>query len=294
MICAFDQLESAWPVHGSVLIKNDTAYFCAGRSSYLDGGLFIYGLDPATGKVRHQRQFYGPYADDGFPAFVEEGDRSETEVILGTTADVMTSEGDTLYIRHQAFNMDLTDVTAGKHLLASAGLLESKRQHREYKLVQEQFNHRKMWTTGQEEYPSGDILASNGTDYYSVYGMPVNRGNSFNPRNGYALMAKTRSADSWANKWKVQIPITGKAMALAGDTVFVAGAPLVFDSKDLGATYAGRLGGILWAASAADGSQLAEYTLEVLPAWDGMATAYGRLFLVNQDGSIDCWGADSN
>jgi hypothetical protein len=274
------------------LIKNDTAYFCAGRSSYLDGGLFIYGLNPVSGKILHQRQFYGPYAENGFPAFVEKGNRSETEVVLGTTADVMTSEGDKLYIRHQAFNMDLTDTTAGNHLLASAGLLESKRQHREYTLVKEEFNHRKTWTTGKEAYPSGDILVSDGTDYYSVYGMPVNRGNTFNPRNGYALMAKTRSADRWTSKWTVKIPITGKAMTLAGDTVFVAGAPLVFALDDLGATYAGRKGGILWAASAADGSKLAQYTLDVLPAWDGMAAAYGKLFIVNQDGSIDCWGAE--
>ena len=294
LICVFDQLESAWPVHGSVLIKNDTAYFCAGRSSYLDGGLFIYGLDPVTGTVRYQRQFYGPYADDRFPAFVEEGDRSETEVILGTTADVMTCEGDTLYIRQHAFNLDLTDAIAGKHLLASSGMLEANRQHREYKLVQENFNHRKMWTTLKTEYPTGDIIVSDGVDYYSVFGMPVNRGNTFNPRNGYALIAKTRSADRWSGKWQTQIPITGKTMLLAGDTVFIAGAPLVFPEDDFAATYAGRLGGILWAASAKDGSKLAEYTLNVLPAWDGMAAAYGRLFFVNQDGSVECWGAESN
>ncbi len=53
----------------------------------------------------------------------------------------------------------------------------------------------------------------------------------------------------------------------------------------------GRLGGVLWAASAVDGSKLAEYKLDVLPAWDGMAAAYGRLFIVNRDGSIECWGA---
>ena len=299
MICAFDQIESAWPVHGSVLVKNPstgsgqaTAYFCAGRSSYLDGGLFIYGLDPATGEIRYQRQFYGPYADDGFPAFVKEGNRSETEVILGTTADVMTSEGDTLYIRQQAFNLDLTDAVARKHLLASAGMLESKRNHREYKLVQEDFNHRKMWTTVKTEYPTGDIIVSDGTDYYSVFGMPVNRGESFNARNGYALMAKTRSADNWSSKWQVKIPITGKAMVLAGDTVFVAGAPLVFDPVDPGATYAGRRGAILWAASAVNGSKLAEYKLDVLPAWDGMAAAHGCLFIVNQDGGIECWGTE--
>jgi len=294
LIGVFDQLESAWPVHGSVLVKNDTAYFCAGRSSFLDGGLFIYGLNPVTGEILHQRQYYGPYADDGFPAFVEKGNRSETEVILGTTADVMSSEGDTLYIRQRAFHLDLTDAEAGTHLLASAGMLESRRQHREYKLVQKDFNHRKKWTTSKTEYPTGDIIVSDGTDYYSVFGHPVNRGSSFDPRGGYALMAKTKSADSWTSKWAVQIPITGKAMVLAGGTVFVAGAPLVFHRDDYAAAYAGRLGGVLWAASADDGTKLAEYELDVLPAWDGMAAADGRLFVANQDGSIDCWGVDSD
>jgi hypothetical protein len=170
-------------------------------------------------------------------------------------------------------------------------MLESKRMHREYKLVRENFNHRKMWTTVKTEYPTGDIIVSDGTDFYSVFGVPVNRGTTFNPRNGYALMAKTRSGDNWSHKWDVQIPITGKAMALAGDTLFVAGAPLVFDVDDLGASYAGRRGAVLLATSTDDGSKLAEYKLDVLPAWDGMAVAYGRLFIVNQDGSIECWGA---
>jgi len=275
-----------------VLVKNDTAYFCAGRNSYLDGGLFVYGLDPATGSIRRQRQFYGPYGDDGFPAFVEKGNRSEKEVILGTTTDVMSSEGDKLYIRHQAFGLDLTDTEPGRHLLASAGMLESKRQHREYKLVKENFNHRKMWTTLKTEYPTGDIIVSDGKNYYSVFGHPVNRGTSWNPRGGYTLSAKTLSGDAWSGKWQVQIPITGKAMVLAGDTVFVVGAPLVFPIEDLSAAYAGRRGAVLMAMSAKDGAKQAEYKLDVLPAWDGLAAAYGKLFLVNQDGGIECWGAE--
>ena len=290
LICVYDQLESAWPVHGSVLVKNDTAYFCAGRSSYLDGGLFIYGANPITGEIRYERQFYGPYAENGFPEFAKEGNRSEQEVILGTTADVMSCEGDTLYIRQKAFNLDLSDAVAGTHLLATAGMLEPRRQHREYKLVKEDFNHRKVWTTLKTEYPTGDIIVSNGTDYYSVFGVPVNRGESFNARHGYALTAKIRSGRSWTDKWTIRIPMTGKAMALTGDIVFVAGAPLVFKNDDPAATYKGRYGAVLYAASAKDGAKLAEYTLDALPAWDGMGAAYGKLFIVNQDGSLDCWG----
>jgi outer membrane protein assembly factor BamB len=42
----FDQIESAWPVPGSVLVQNGVAYVCAGRSSFLDGGVYLCGLEP--------------------------------------------------------------------------------------------------------------------------------------------------------------------------------------------------------------------------------------------------------
>jgi len=289
LICAFDRLESAWPIHGSVLVKNGTVYFCAGRSSYLDGGIFLYGLDPASGVLRHQRRLYGPYGEDGLPEFVKEGSRSETEVILGNVADVMSAEADTIYLRQQAFKPDLTDGTPGRHLMASSGMLESHRNHREYKLIKEDFNHRKMWTTLKTPYPTGDIIVSDGAEYYSVFGHPVHRGNTWNPRGGYTLMAKTQTPNGWAGKWRTTIPMTGKAMVLAGETVFVVGAPLVFPADDLDGTYAGRRGAIMHAISTTDGATLAEYKLDRLPAWDGVAAAYGRLFIVNQDGSVTCW-----
>ncbi len=51
-IVAFDHLESPWRVHGSVLVLDGVVYCTAGRSSYLDGGIWVYGLDACTGKVR--------------------------------------------------------------------------------------------------------------------------------------------------------------------------------------------------------------------------------------------------
>ncbi|MEO7800333.1 MAG: PQQ-binding-like beta-propeller repeat protein, partial [Opitutaceae bacterium] len=42
---AFEQIESAWPVHGSVLVENDTVNLVAGRSVFLDGGLRFIRLD---------------------------------------------------------------------------------------------------------------------------------------------------------------------------------------------------------------------------------------------------------
>jgi hypothetical protein len=211
-------------------------------------------------------------------------------VILGNVADVISSEADTIYLRQQAFKPDLTDGTPNKHLLASSGMLQSRRNHREYKLIKDNFNHRKMFTSLKTGYPTGDIIVSDGTDYYSVFGHPVNRGESWNPRGGYTLLAKTHTADGWIGKWQAKMPMTGKAMVLAGDAVFVVGAPLVFPSDDLAGTYAGRRGAIMRAVSAATGDTLAEYKLDKLPVWDGVAAAYGRLFIVTQDGSVACWG----
>jgi len=62
-IVAFEQPESVWPVHGSVLVQDGVVYFAAGRSSFLDGGMIVYGLDAATGRVRHHHVLEGPWPD---------------------------------------------------------------------------------------------------------------------------------------------------------------------------------------------------------------------------------------
>ena len=51
----------------------DVVYFAAGRNSFLDGGIWVYGLDPDTGRVIHRRHMYGPYGENGFPIAAEAG-----------------------------------------------------------------------------------------------------------------------------------------------------------------------------------------------------------------------------
>jgi len=66
-IVADDQLESAWPVHGNILVRDDVAYCVAGRSSFLDGGLRLYALDVKSGKLLRERRIVGREAgkDEG-------------------------------------------------------------------------------------------------------------------------------------------------------------------------------------------------------------------------------------
>jgi hypothetical protein len=47
-IVSKDGVESVWPVHGSVLYHGGIAYAVAGRSAFVDGGLFFTAFDPLT------------------------------------------------------------------------------------------------------------------------------------------------------------------------------------------------------------------------------------------------------
>ena len=305
LIGAFGQLESAWPVGGSVLMRDGIAYVAAGRSSFLDGGVFLYGLNPQTGEVVHSRQVYGPFDEKtGFPAANNRGCK----------ADILVADGTRLYMRHKAFAPDLTDAgAAGAHLIPSAGFTDGDPQHRTYWTIGTGFSGKTAVRP-----PSGDILVTDGKDFYEVRGFPVHRHSYFDPRvKGYRLTAGTVSprtpqqtakgktaagkgkgraraaAGSATEKWTADIPLTGKAMVLAGDVVYVAGTPAYFPPDHPAAKYeaahAGKLGGVLWAASATDGKKLAECQLDAAPAWDGMAAANGCLFVSLKNGTVQCW-----
>ena len=92
-ICA----ESARPVCGSVLLKDDVAYFAAGRNSFLDGGIFLYGLDPQTGRVIHQRHMVGPYDAEGYPIITSQ--IASGSGLDGFKGDVFSTDGEFLYQR---------------------------------------------------------------------------------------------------------------------------------------------------------------------------------------------------
>ena len=87
----------------------------------------------------------------------------------------------------------------------------------------------------------------------------------------------------------MQVPVDGRAMVLAGDTLFVAGAPDVIREDDSLAAIEGRLGGRLWAVSKKDGAKLAEYEIDSPPVFDGMIAAGGRIYIVTRDGKVRCW-----
>jgi outer membrane protein assembly factor BamB len=326
MICAYEQLESAWPICGSILIRNGLAYFAAGRNSFIDGGIFLYALDPRSGDVAYQRRMYGPYGEHGFP--VENREVVRGMSIEGFRGDIFLAGEKLLFLRHQAFTPNLSPVelqdVKEPHLIPSHGFLEAIPQHRSFWTIDTMLHYDIPTGLGGIH---GDILVIDGSRFYEVRGYPPGRTVWFDPRtSGYTLYAGRYGASAKASAdgpatgtarraarqnqsrqararnrhvpivapsvklWSSSIPLTGKAIALADDVLFVAGTPVAFPEDDLAKAYEGRMGGILWAASASTGEKLAQYTLDAPPAWDSLAAANGLLFLSLADGRVICMG----
>ena len=108
-------------------------------------------------------------------------------------------------------------------------------------------------------------------------------------------------------KWSHNVPVIARAMVLADKTLFIAGPPDVVDEeevyktygqeqtqaklKEQDAAYQGAQGALLWAVSTTDGTKLAEWKLDSLPRWDGMAAAQGRLYIATTAGKVLCMAA---
>jgi outer membrane protein assembly factor BamB len=289
LIGAMGQLESAWPVHGSILVDNTPtgtiAYLAAGRSSYLDGGIHFYAMRPETGEVlQHRVEYSGDPETDKMPA----GDASN---VRGMLADILVGNGTTVWMRrHQVFGQSKD---RQQHVFATGGFRDDT------------WFNRTTWSVANANHAQLLVFDEN-----AAYGIEAfqstARARPFTAgAKGYRLFAKTlkgskpqrssgrkkRGTPTRTFLWSTHIPVRGNAMALAGDVLFVAGTPDIIDPADPLAAFEGRKGGVLCAISAGDGGKLSEYKLESPPVLDGVAAANGRLYVSQADGSVICFGA---
>jgi len=150
---ALNQVESIWPVHGSVLLLNGVAYCCAGRSTWIDRGMDLYGLDPRTGRVVYRSHFEsqhpGPLDGKGqardehktrvsqnttdYKTFLA-SDRSDAfSMAAGAIADVLVSDGKDVFLHHVRFNAQLEKQDKmSRHLFSTSNLLDGSENHRSH------------------------------------------------------------------------------------------------------------------------------------------------------------------
>jgi outer membrane protein assembly factor BamB len=163
----FEQLESVWPIHGSVLVENDTLYCIAGRSVFLDGGMWLVMLDPMTGELQGKRNF-----DQVNPETGENLQDTVDWLNMATgMSDILSSDGETIYLRSQPIDLqgrrkevnyeDRTSAEGGRsHLFSPTGFLDDSYWHRTYWIYGQGFfsGWSGYYLAGQRN-PSGRLLA---------------------------------------------------------------------------------------------------------------------------------------
>jgi outer membrane protein assembly factor BamB len=147
-LMSFEQIESVWPVHGSVLVQDGVLYCVAGRSMFLDGGLHFWRLDPKTGRALSHNVL-----DEKDEAGKNIQDYISWLNMPVAMPDILSSDGRLVYMRSQPFDLDGTrlsleamprgsDADRGAprplqrldraHLFSPTGFLDDSWWHRTY------------------------------------------------------------------------------------------------------------------------------------------------------------------
>ncbi len=333
---AFEQVESVWPVPGSVLVEEGVLYCVAGRSMFLDGGLRFLRLDPKTGRMLSEKVL-----DERDP---ETGENLQTHV-MGLNMpvalpDVLSSDGRYVYMRSQVFDLEgnrgqippnaansaeQASVQKGEtaHLFSPTGFLDDTWWHRSYWVYGRSFAQGAGgWPHAAKHAPSGRILVFDDSSVYG-YGRTPRYYQWRTPMEYHLFRAskdpeivrepigpkvegrRRRRLQHPRFAWSHSVPLQARAMVLAADTLFLAGPPDVVDEEEAFARFGepeiskklaqqdealrGKQGALVWAVSAGDGEKLAEYRLDTLPVFDGLAAAGGRLLLATTDGRVLCF-----
>jgi outer membrane protein assembly factor BamB len=269
LVNAFGQLESAWPTSGSVLVSGDRAFFAAGRFSELDGGIHVYAVEPATGKVLWRTQTTNCLSEILTGKVYE---KSYPPVVLN---DVLASSGGAVSMGTLGF-----DVETGKPmprtytLWARSGMLDDG-----------SWVGRMQWRGPRAH---ANLLVFDGKTTCGFALKPTTEWPVIPGQGQYVLFAKS----SWKETlWARRTVLRAVAMIRAGESLLLAGVPDAVDEKDYWAAVRGRKGAELHFVSLADGTKTAGMRLEVPPVFDGMAAAGGRLYLATTDGKVHCLGA---
>ncbi len=258
VISVHGRLESSWPVHGSLIVKNDELCFTAGSSSYLGGGIYFYRLNPVTGEMLASN-----VVTDIDP--VTEKQIDETERYFdssGVVTDILTSDGQSIFLKHlQLDDQGNKSDGAAPHLFSPTSLLEEDWYVRTYWTYAPGIKNAKGyagyngWPGTAKENPAGRILSITDDTVYGYGRISPKSGSVGHKSNRYHLFASPKAYEVEAAKplvvppglskaeakkfikkhkkpaiaktfeWSETAPFTVRAMVATADSLLIAGVP---------------------------------------------------------------------
>lgn len=294
-IVTYGQVESPWPVPGSVIVIDNVAYFAAGRQSLADGGILIFAVDPATGK-KDWVQRLDSIPQKGF---------YESSGLEFDNFDILQQEDDCIAMSRWLFKRTDGSMSVNKlksfakintgngEVWAPKGCWSYAPRHRprtrEYTPNRPLTAFRDntiigclqgMKTLFRRDFNAEDIAAFNPMWMTGWAAQEVEGKKLKAPEPERKNMPSPWRTNRLAEKSTWQIEPFGEnkenrtvnALALAGDSFYTA------DSN-----------GEIQARSTSDGQLIASCKVPE-PLWDGIAVANGRLIVSTTDGKVFCLG----
>jgi len=315
-----NQIESVWPVHGSVLILEDTVYAVAGRSSNLDGGLRLFALDPMTGAVKASSTL--------FTEQTVQGDYYE-----GVNNDILTTDGERIFLKHmridaeslavarqlswcftgpdgnlKAYNKDPVNLPAEETrstvLATASGFLDDELFGRAHmQLDRAEFCNR-MCFDAERSYGIRHSVSPGHFQYYTPGsgGLPVlcfdRKAQARQPQKGKKQSAtdpmpelagaplRRNAAVDHDLLWHKLFPLRPTALIAAGEHLFLGGGPDLLDPSDPLSGPEWRAGGLLYVLNRSDGKTVKTVKLVAPPVHEGILAIPAGIFACLRDGSL--------
>jgi len=298
LLFSYEQLESPWPIHGSVLIydrpseESPLVYFAAGRSSHLDGGILLYALDLRTGTVRRKANVTMTGQAEGAADVINQR----------VLPDILSVQNGDLFMRDMRLDMSLMPEQENRpHLYAPNGFLDDTWWHRTYWMYgTTMMSAYGGWPRVGNQVPAGRLLAMDGGPDIYGYGRMAYRagGGHVHPdaTEDYRLFAEVlappRKPQAGANGgkrnqpprrsilWSRSMPFITRSIVLTPDALLVAGG------RSLTETAEHHGPGMFWTVSRTDGARQGGCELPAPPIQDGMALTPAGVFISTIDGSV--------
>lgn len=310
-MAAYGQLESPWPVAGSVLALDGVAYFVAGRQELADGGVFVFSVDPMTGKQHWVRKL------NSIPQKGYNGDQTDSFGMYQNSGlefdpvDLLHKEGDRVAMSRWLISMDGKDVKvdtwdAFARLNTGKGTVYAPRGTWTYGPRQVHRFSNEAYRRPLCVYRDHTIIgALDSTTALYRRDFDLENGETFSPKwiTGWEAAqsgskgGRPYRSDRIAVKasWKVNPwaeisapdsllkPTTVEGSKQLENQVF----GMVLDSQQH--LFVVHKNGSLKVINTKDGSIISE-SIVPTPMWDGLALAQGKLFLSTADGTLVCIG----